>query len=149
MLSGISMRRLRRLWLAGAVVAFCSVVLGCGIFGGGSLQTMRSNPSIPSSEGTVKSWLEDNGNVRLAINVKHLPHPAKVTPEATLYVVWVQPGSEVVQNVGALVVDDDLEGSLETTTPHKRFQLTVTPEPSAGGSRPTHDPVFTADVDEN
>jgi hypothetical protein len=138
----------RRLMVASSIGLLCSAT-GCGIFGGPNQQTMRASPSIPSSEGTVESSLDDNGNVRLAIEVKRLPHPSKVAPGTTLYVVWVQPGSAQVQNAGSLTVDDDQTGRLETVTPYKRFQLTVSPEPSAAGSRATHDAVFTADVDES
>jgi hypothetical protein len=137
-----------RLVLASALVLLCSSQLGCGIFGGGNHQTMRASPSIPSSEGTVESSIDDNGNVRLAVEVTRLPHPSKVAPGATVYAVWVIPGSAVVQNAGTLVVDDDLTGKLETVTPYKTFQLTVTPEITPAGSRGTHDPVFTADVHE-
>jgi hypothetical protein len=110
---------------------------------------MRASPSIPSSEGTVESSVDDNGNVRLAVEVTRLPHPSKVSPGATVYVVWIKPGSAVLQNAGTLVVDeDDLTGTLETVTPYKTFQLTVTPEATPAGSQATHDPVFTADVHE-
>jgi hypothetical protein len=48
--------------------------------------------------------------------------------------------------VGALKVDADLVGKLDTTTPHRTFTLTVTPEPSARMAAPTHAPVFTSEV---
>jgi hypothetical protein len=143
-----STRGQRRPWLASAIVVLCSSQLGCGIFGGGNQQVMRASPSIPSSEGTVESSLDDHGNVRLAVEVTHLPQPSKVTPGAKVYVVWIQPGSAVVQNAGTLTVDDDLTGKLETVTPYKTFQLTVTPEATPAGSRATQDAVFTADIDE-
>lgn len=136
----------RRLLLVSAIALLCGSAFGCGIFGGGSKQAMRASPSIPSSEGTVESEVDDNGNVRLAVEVTRLPHPSKVNPGATVYVVWITPGSAVVQNAGTLVVDDDLKGKLETVTPYKSFQLTVTPEASPAGSHSTHDPVFTADI---
>jgi hypothetical protein len=51
------------------------------------------------------------------------------------------------QNVGALTLDDDLEGVLETVTPHSRFLLSVTPEASGQVDQPRNPPVFTAQVD--
>jgi len=139
----------RRRWLASAIVLLGSGAPGCGIFGGGNQQTMRASPNIPSSEGTVESSIDDNGNVRLIIEVTRLPHPSKVSPGAKVYAVWIQPGSAVLQNAGTLTVDDDMTGKLETVTPYKTFQLTVTPEVSPAGSRATQAPVFTADIDES
>jgi hypothetical protein len=63
-----------------------------------------------------------------------------------VYVVWVKLRGGEVQNAGALSVNDDLEGKLETTTPHRAFTLMVTPEPSARVGTPTHKPVFTSEV---
>jgi hypothetical protein len=60
--------------------------------------------------------------------------------------VWIETGKGEVQNVGALETDEDLDGKLETITPHKAFTVTVTPEPSARMAAPTHSPVFTATV---
>jgi hypothetical protein len=66
--------------------------------------------------------------------------------DATVYVVWVQPRNTSRQNVGALVLNDNLEGSLNTVTPHSEFTLSVTPEPSGQVEVPTHQAVFTAEV---
>jgi hypothetical protein len=138
----------RCLLLASAIVLLCGSQLGCGLFGGANTQTMRASPSIPSSEGTLETSVDDNDNVHIKLKVERLPHPSKVTPAATVYVVWVRPGSAVLQNAGTLVVDDDMTGELETQTPYKTFQLTVTPEATPAGAQSTHDPVFTADVAE-
>ena len=120
---------------------------GCGLFGGGNVRAMRPSPGIPSGQGELHTDEDDNGNTLLKVSVKYLAHPSKVAPDATTYVAWVQPGSLSVQNAGAIKVDDDLEGTLETLTPFRRFAFSVTPEPSARGNKPTHEPVFTADVD--
>jgi hypothetical protein len=62
------------------------------------------------------------------------------------YVVWIQPRNAEIQNVGALQVDADLVGKLDTTTPRRVFTLTVTPEPSARMAAPTRGALFTAEV---
>lgn len=110
-------------------------------------EAMHSAPGVPASQGTVKATLGDNGNTNVALRVKHLAPPSKIAPEATVYVVWIQPLDGTKQNVGALTLNDDLEGSLDTLTPHKRFQISVTPEPSGLVAQPTHDPVFTYEVE--
>lgn len=124
-----------------AVVAFGGMQLGCG-----STQEMRSSSGVPASEGTVNATEADNGNTNLSIRVKHLASPSQVASGATVYVVWVQPRFAATQNVGALDLNSNLEGSLDTVTPHSEFLVSVTPESSATASRPTNAPVFTADV---
>ena len=108
---------------------------------------MISGVGVPASQGTVKATAGDNGNTNIAIRVKHLAPPSKVAADATVYVVWIQPRNAAKQSVGALRVNDNLEGSLDTVTPHRRFLVMVTPEPSGQVAQPTHEPVFTSDVD--
>jgi len=107
---------------------------------------MVSAPGVPASQGTVEATIGDKGNTNISIRVKHLAPPSKMAPDATVYVVWLQPPDAEKQNIGALVLNENLEGSLDTVSAHTRFQISVTPEPSGSGSQPTHDPVFTAEV---
>jgi hypothetical protein len=112
-----------------------------------SPQPMQSGKGVPASEGTVKASQAENGNTALDVQVKHLAPASKLAGDATVYVVWLQPLNARPQNVGALTLNHDLEGRLETLTPHRKFKLTVTPEPSGQVAVPTHDAVFTAEVD--
>lgn len=108
---------------------------------------MTSSASVPASKGTVEAKINDDGNTNVLVSVRHLGEPSNVEVDSTVYVVWIQARDGANQNVGALALNDDLEGSLETITPHQRFTLRVTPEPNSRVSVPTHDPVFTAMVD--
>ena len=99
-----------------------------------------------AGEGTVDAKVGDNGNTDVEVRVKHLADASKVEADASVYVVWLKPRNAAIQNIGALEVDSDLVGQLNTTTPHRAFTLSVTPEPSARMSRPSHDAVFTSDV---
>lgn len=119
---------------------------GCGLFGGGSKEVMQPASGNIAGEGTVEAKSGDNGNTEIDVRVKHLASPAKVAADSSVYVVWIRPGGSRIQNVGALEVDDELVGRLKTTTPHRAFRLTVTPEPSARMTEPSHEPVFTSDV---
>jgi len=110
-------------------------------------QPMESASSVPASEGTVKATLGDNGNTNLSIRVKHLAPPFKVQPDATVYVVWIQQPDQPRQNIGALTLNKDLEGRLDTVTPFRRFSVMVTPEPGGQVDQPSHEAVFTASVD--
>jgi hypothetical protein len=72
-----------------------------------------------------------------------------MAPDGTVYVVWFQPTDGGTQNVGALVLNKDLEGSLDTLTPHQRFLVSITPEPNGHATSPSHEPVFTYQVESN
>lgn len=109
-------------------------------------QTMDSAAYVPASQGTVSATLGDNGNTNLSIRVKHLAPPWKVAPDATIYVAWAEPLVGAAQNIGALTLNDNLEGSLNTVTPHRRFLLSVTPEANGLTAEPTHGPVFTSEI---
>lgn len=137
----------RLLFQFAVVLSLPLVTAQCGLFGGGGAkQTMTTSAESPAGEGTVEATKGDNDNTKLDVKVKHLAPPSKLADDASVYVVWIQPAKGEIQNVGALAVDKDLVGQLETTTPHKAFKLTVTPEPSARMAAPTHKPVFTSDV---
>jgi hypothetical protein len=110
-------------------------------------QAMHSGQGVPASQGTVRATSGDHGNTKLTIRVKHLAPPWKMAPEATLYVVWVHAPDAASQNVGALTLNANLEGRLDTVTPHRRFRLTITPESNGQAALPSHEPVFTATID--
>ena len=98
-----------------------------------------ASQDIPAAAGTVKVTPTDDGNSQIQLEVQHLALPEKVNPGATVYVVWVSGpefGAEQ-HNMGALVVDDNLKGSLTTITPLKAFNLSVTAEPSQASTAPT------------
>lgn len=123
------------------------LALGAAQLGCGSPQEMRSAGGVPASRGTVDATEGANGNTMLSIHVEHLASPQRMAPEATTYVVWILPRNAARQNVGALTLDDNLEGHLDTVTPYRQFLVSITPESSGMAERPTNAPVFTADVD--
>jgi hypothetical protein len=57
-----------------------------------------------------------NGNTKVEVKVKHLTRPQALVPPRQAYLVWVQPRSAQPELLGALKVNDDLEGSLKATT---------------------------------
>lgn len=134
---------------ASAVATLMITQLGCEKmkFWQKSPQPMASGAGVPASEGTVRASKGDNGNTNLAVRVKHLAPAYKVQPDATVYVVWLQQPDQSSQNIGGLVLNKNLEGSLDTVTPYRRFSVMVTPEANGGVAQPTHDSVFTAQVD--
>lgn len=111
-----------------ALVLSLALALPLAACGGPGPIPMVNAPQTPAAQGTVVARIAENGNVRLNLEVRHLAPPEKVSPGATIYVVWVQPQGGPPQNVGALRVDQNLAGRLETTTAHQSFEVFVTAE---------------------
>jgi len=125
-----------------AVALLASMQIGCT-----KPQAMHSASDVPAAQGTVKAALGDNGNTNVSIQVKHLAPPSKVASDATVYVVWIRAVDASDQNVGALKLNSNLEGSLETVTSHRSFRVSITPEQRSEVDKPTHEPVFTYTVE--
>jgi hypothetical protein len=131
--------------LTGAVVV--AAVTGCA----SSPQLMSADSRVPAAQGEVKAKDEDNGNTHLKVKVKHMAKPSAVEPMASTYVVWAQDNTNTgnVQNLGALQVDDDLEGEIEAITPMKRFDVFITAEPVATAQYPTGTKTLWTTVESN
>lgn len=107
---------------------------------------MVTSPDIPAAEGVVRATAGENGNTQLRVFVRHLAPPEKVRPDATTYVVWVQPPDGPPQNMGALAVDADLRGSLTTVTPLRSFDVFITLERSPTVTAPSARNLLSASV---
>jgi hypothetical protein len=134
----------RQVRLAFLAVTFLAAMTGCA----NHEQMMAASGETPAAEGKVSTGKGDNDNTAVRVEVKHLAPPSRVAPGAMIYVVWVQPLGQSIQNVGALKLNDDLVGRLDFVTPHKTFRVVVTPETQATLETPSHHAVFTADVNE-
>lgn len=82
----------------------------------------------PAAEGKVVTSTDRNGNTEVEVQVKHVARPQSLTPPRQSYLVWVQPRGMQPQLLGALRVNEDLEGSLKATTTYKDFDVLVTAE---------------------
>jgi hypothetical protein len=121
--------------------------------GSGSLFSCSSAPtSTPLSasgqniagKGTVTVKNDHNENTVMSIDVKHLAPPERVSAASTTYVVWLSPTDKTTgpQNLGALAVDEHLNGKLKTSTPFSSFELFITAEPSPTVLEPTGEHMF-------
>jgi hypothetical protein len=93
---------------------------------------LGSSPQIPAAEGKARLKRTSNGNVEIKLSVKHLAPPARITPEANVFVVWLRgltPAAEA-QNLGALVVDKKLSAKFKAVTAMSAFDLFLTCEQS-------------------
>src|SRR5947209_16148989 len=84
--------------------------------------------TAPAAKEKVITNNDRNGNTNVDIHVKHMATPHSLTPARQAYLVWVQPRGKDPELLGALRVNEDLEGSLKATTPHKDFDIFITAE---------------------
>lgn len=111
---------------------------GCSMLGLGSGPKMNVSPAIPAAEGEVRFGKARNDNTSIDLTVRHLADPAKLTPPAANYVVWLRANKDApAQNIGALVVDKKLTGKLVTVTALRTFDLFITAEGSGQVQEPT------------
>lgn len=98
-----------------------------------------TNASVaPAAQGRVTTAVDPNGNTQVNVQVKHLARPDIISPGANGYIVWVKPvGESKYQNVGAMIVNENLEGKYQTRVPYKHFNLIVTPESSMTAQTPS------------
>jgi hypothetical protein len=132
--------------LSGATFLAAVWLSGCAIMRGAPDQSVAMAPSseVPSASGKVDVRSAPGGNTRLEVSVRFLAPPERVTPSATTYVVWVKSlqGDQAPQNMGALPINRNLEGSLSTITPLRSFEVFITPEKAATASKPEGRPVL-------
>jgi hypothetical protein len=93
--------------------------------------------TTPAAEGKVTTDTDRNGNTGVEVQVKHVARPQALTPAKQGYLVWVQPRGKDPQLLGALRVNEDLEGSLRATTPLKEFEIFITAEDSLKPDTPS------------
>ena len=99
-----------------------------GISAWGREDRLVNTGAAPAAEGQVLTDNDRNGNTHVDVQVKHMATPQSLTPARQTYLVWVQPRGKDPELLGALRVNEDLEGSLKATTPYKDFEIFVTAE---------------------
>ena len=113
---------------SGSVLALTAILamLGCA-----TTRRLATSPTMPAAEGNVAFSATRNNNTRIRLRVKHLAYPEKLTPPASIYVVWIRATKDAqAQNIGALVINKNLVGELDTETPLHSFELFITAEAS-------------------
>lgn len=120
------------LMLLGAATLFLAACAGP--------HALTTSPAIPAAKGEIK--VDDAGpNTSIRVEVEHLAAPERVQPGATTYVVWAQQigtGAQP-QSLGALALNPDLTGRLETVTALRNFELYITAEPAPTVTAPSGD----------
>jgi|ERR1700728_2217349 hypothetical protein len=83
---------------------------------------------VPAAKGSVEIGKDRNGNTEVKLKVEHLAKPARLSPSQANYVVWLQDRASGPENQGELKVNGKLEGTFQTVTPRKNFDVFVTGE---------------------
>jgi hypothetical protein len=83
---------------------------------------------VPAAKGSVEVGKDRNGNTEMKLKVEHLANPTSLSPSQANYVVWLQDKGSGPENQGELKVNGKLEGTFETVTPRKNFDVFVTGE---------------------
>ena len=140
-----------RTWSMGCVLAGTLSGAGCAMLGmgngGAEKVALEVTGSQPAAQGTVNISAEKDGNRSIEVRVEHLSPPERAAPGARSYVVWLVPrAGGVPQNMGALMLQDDLGGVLKTTTPYREFEILVTAEENPGATKPSTRNVMRATV---
>jgi len=89
---------------------------------------MAAASIVPAAKGSVEVGKDHNGNTEVKLKVEHLANPTSLSPSQANYIVWLQDKSSGPENHGELKVNGNLEGTFETVTPRKNFDLFVTGE---------------------
>jgi hypothetical protein len=125
----------------GALLAAAMALPGCA-----TNTNLSTSPTLPAAQGSVRYSVTKNNNTRIALRVRHLAHPEKLTPPTDGYVVWTRETKDAPpQNIGALIVDKNLNGSLDAETPLHSFELFITAESSSQVKLPLGPPLLWTD----
>jgi hypothetical protein len=89
---------------------------------------MTAASIVPGARAQVEIGKDKNDNTSLRVKVQHLANLENLTPRANAYVVWLQERGSTSENLGQLKVDKNLNGTFESVTPSKKFDLFVTAE---------------------
>jgi hypothetical protein len=108
---------------------------------------LLNDSSVPAATGKVGVGKDRNGNYRVRVEVRHLAKPSALNPPKQAYVVWVQSRRDPqAVPLGELRVNDDLQGSLEATTPYEEFELFITAEDNPNTRFPSEPHLLRATV---
>jgi hypothetical protein len=98
---------------------------------------LTNTGTAPAAEGKIITDNDRNGNTGIDIEVKHMATPQSLTPARQTYLVWVQPRGKDPELLGALRVNEKLEGSLKAATTYKTFDVIITAEDNVKPDTPS------------
>lgn len=124
----------------------CLLVFGLIITAAASDVRLVADSSVPAATGKAKIDKDNNGNLRLKLEVEHLAKPGALTPVKQNYVVWIQPRGKEPENQGTIRVGDNLKGSFEATVPREDFEVFITAEDNPAAQMPSGPKLLRAEM---
>jgi hypothetical protein len=145
------MTMIKRMGMAGVLAGTLALGGGCSHFDsmrGGNQQTwtMHATDKLPAGQGKVQVATAKDGNHDVKVEIKNMAPPDRLYEGSSAFVVWLKAENGDFQNVGALKVDKDFKGELETKTPFSNFDVLVTAESSAAATTPSTNTIMNAKV---
>lgn len=117
-------------------------------FSSGKTYHMIASNTVPAASGIVDVKKgSPNRNTEMDIKVSNLAPPAKLTPAANVYIVWVRPIGGAAVNAGAIRMNKNLDGELKTVTTSKNCDVFITAEQSTTVTSPEGPEVLQTHVD--
>lgn len=115
--------------------------------------TFPVSPVVPSAEAEVKIKKDSNENYEIALEVKHLSGPDRLSPPNKMYVVWMETATGT-RNLGQLKTSSGLlsstyKASLKTVSSQKPLRFLVTAEDNAANKEPGSQVILENRVDVN
>ncbi|NSW95692.1 MAG: hypothetical protein HPY62_13375 [Bacteroidales bacterium] len=104
------------------------VMLTAGISSCATTVKFPVSQIAPAADGTVKVKKDKNNNYLIAVNVKYLANPDRLTPPRSVYVVWAETEEGITKNIGRLVSNRSNKGSMKTSTPFNPVRIFITAE---------------------
>ncbi len=130
----------------------CPLLIALLLIGCATTYHFNRGAEVPAADGSARVFVGANGNTRIAIAVQHLAPPDRVGAGANSYVAWSEVGAGDTlqrQNLGALHIDKDLSGKLQTVSAMTDFTLFITPEPAPTTPTPTGKEVLFVHISRN
>ena len=122
-------------------IALCACVVLIGLSWIAEASEVRLTPDpnvVPAAAGKLHIDKDENGNLKLKMEVKHLAKPSALATPHQSYIVWTQARGKDPVNRGVLKVNDKLEGTFETTVPpNDASEVFVTAEDAPNPSVPS------------
>jgi hypothetical protein len=104
------------------------VVVSAALVSAAKKYPLTAASIVPAAKGSVEIGKDRNGNTQVKLKVEHLANPTSLTPSQANYIVWLQDKGSGPENQGELKVNEKLEGTFQTVTPRKNFDVFVTGE---------------------
>jgi hypothetical protein len=127
-------------------VLLCGAVLALAPAGYAKNYHMTASETVPGATAELRVDKEKNGDVQVELKADHLAKPGRLTPSASVYVVWFQKENSPPQIQGTLRVGNDLKAELTSTTTFHNFTVLVTAETDSQPKFPSEQVVLRATV---